>query len=179
MARLNLQWGLVLRAGAIAGLVEVVAGIVMYLSGVYFASWSGPVSLLVLAGSIALAQKWYSARTAPQPMGYALAFVVGIIVAAMTAAIYVAYNFISVSFVYPHFIEQMIDARFAQQHLSGMSQQQANELLTRLRAETTLSAVAAANFRFLAVMGTAIAALLAAFTRRMPVVLSKSNGTHP
>jgi hypothetical protein len=166
LGRLFLRWDLILRAGAIAGLVEVAAGIAMYLGGVYFAPWSGIASLLVLAVSIAAAQKWYALRTAPAPMGYAAAFFVGGTVAAITAIIYVIYNFVSVSFLYPHFIEQMVDARFRQQRLPGMDQAQANELLDRLRAETTLRAIAVGNFLFLTVRGTAFAALLAAFTRR-------------
>jgi len=68
--------------------------------------------------------------------------------------------------VYRHFIEQMVNARFARLRLPSMDQGQANALLDRLRTETTLRAIAAANLRFLAVIGTAAAALLAAFTRR-------------
>ena len=166
MGRLPLRWDLILRAGAIAGIVEVVAGVAMYLGGVYFAPWSGPVSLLVLALSIAVAQKWYAARTAPAPMGYVVAFAVGGLVAAITAMIYVLYNFVSVSFVYRHFIDQMVNARFARLRLPSMDQGQANALLDRLRTEITLRAIATANLRFLAVMGIAAAALLAAFTRR-------------
>jgi hypothetical protein len=176
MGRLLLRWDLILRAGAIVGLVEVAAGIAMYLAGVYFSPWSGIASLLVLALSIAVAQKWYAARTAPVPMEYAAAFAVGGTVAAIAAIIYVIYNFVSVSFVYPHFIEQMVDARFRQQRLPGMDQVQANELLDRLRSEITLRSIAVGNFLFLIVRGTAFAALLAAFTRRRgSVSASKSS----
>src|SRR5579872_1839408 len=166
MDRPHLRWDLVLRAGAIAGMVEVAAGIAMYLAGVYFAPWSGPASLLVLAIGIAVGQKWYAAKATPAPMGYLVAFAVGAMIAAITAATYVIYNFVSVSFFYPHFIEQMVAARFAQLHSPAMTQAQANELLDRLRSQITLRAIAINNFRFLAVIGSALAALLAAFTRQ-------------
>lgn len=167
MSRLHLRWSLILRAGAISGLAEVAAGVIMYLAGVYFAPWSGPVSLLVLVVSIAVAQWWYAARTAPEPMGYVVALAVGVAVAAMTAIIYVAYNFVSISFVYSHFIDQMVAARFAQLHSASMNQEQANELISRLRRETTLGLIAISNLRFLTVPSTVIAAVLAIFTRRV------------
>ena len=166
MTRLHLRWGPILRAGAIAGLVEVSAGVVMYLADVYFAPWSGPASLLVLAVCIAVAQRWYAAKTAAESMGDVAALAVGVAVAAMTAIIYVAYNLVSISFVYPHFIEQMVTARFAHLHSPSMNQEQANALLGRLRTETTLGLIATNNLRFLSVMGTVIAAVLAIFTRR-------------
>jgi hypothetical protein len=161
-----LRWDLILRVAAIAALVEVAAGIVMYIGGVYFAPWSGPVSLLVLGGSIAMAQRWYAARTAPERMGYAVALAVGAAVAAITGITYVAYNLVSISFVYPHFIQEMVDARFAQLRSPGMNQEQANQLLSRLRSEITLRTIAVGNLRFLTVMGTLLAAVLAIFTRR-------------
>jgi len=166
MGRPHLRWDLILRAGAIAGMVEVAVGIAMYLAGVYFAPWSGPASLLVLAVSIAVGQKWYAAKSAPAPMGYLVAFAAGAMIAAITAATYVIYNFVSVSFFYPHFIEQMVAARFAQLHSPAMTQAQASELLNRLKSQITLRAIAINNFRFLAVIGSALAALLAAFTRQ-------------
>ena len=85
----------------VAGILQVLAGIAMYLAGVYFAPWSMAVSLGVLLVCIAGATRWRA------PSTYGQAVMVGVVISAGTGLVYALYNVISISFFYPDFLNQM------------------------------------------------------------------------
>jgi hypothetical protein len=157
----DIAWRRILTAGVLSGVVQVSAGVIMYLAGVYFSPWSGTLSLLVLTLCLVVGLQWYG-HTSVSPVPYWLAVTVGLTMVVVTAVTYVTYNVISVSFVYPHFLEDMTQARFAalSRTQAGTTQARA-QLFETLRAQATLRAVVSSNFRFLTTMGGVSAALLA------------------
>ncbi len=92
---------------------------------------------------------------------------IGVAIAALTGLTYVTYNVVSVSFFYPHFLEDMIQAQFQMSQGTGMSAVQASQTLARLRAEITLPMIVRVTFAGFVIFGTALSALVAiAFRRR-------------
>src|SRR3954471_22832734 len=86
-------------AALAAGVLQVIAGVSMYLAGVYFAPWSMAVSLGVLLVCIVAATRWQAPGT------YRQAVVVGMVISTGTGLVYAVYNFISISFFYPSFLD--------------------------------------------------------------------------
>ena len=155
-----LRWKPLLAAGLCSGLLQVVAGVATYVAGVYFAPWSGFVSLALLAAAVVFGLRWYVTHVLDRRTTYVGALFAGVTIAVVTGLVYVVYNFISVSLLYPHFLDDMAQARFAAQ-ANGLDPARATDLLASLRASTTLSGVIAANLRGFCVLGTAISALAA------------------
>jgi hypothetical protein len=62
----------------------------------------------------------------------------------MIGLTYTAYNAVSITFVYAHFLEDMIQAEFARAS-AGMDAAKATQLLDTLRAERTLESLVAGN----------------------------------
>lgn len=155
-----LQWKPVLAAGICAGLVQVAAGVTMYLAGVYFAPWSGLVSLVLLAASIVVGVRWYVAHVLERQVTYVTAFLAGAGIAVVAGLVYVTYNILSVSLVYPNFLEDMARARLAAQ-AGSLDPSQAAARLASLRRSTTLTGVVTANLRAFCLFGTVISALAA------------------
>ena len=153
------RWKPLLAAGLCSGLLQVAAGVAMYVAGVYFAPWSALVSLGLLATALVVGLRWYVTHVLERTT-YAGALFAGVTIAVVTGLVYVVYNFISVSFLYPHFLDDMARARFAVQ-ANGLDPARAAELLASVRASTTLSGVMAANLLGFCVFGTAISALVA------------------
>ena len=148
MALNDLQWRPLLGVGALSGFAQIAAGVLMYAFGVYFAAWSGLVSRAVLLACIAVGTWWYVRRVLGERSTYATALVIGITITLCTALLYGTYNVISMSFVYPHFLEDMARA-------------------IPLREPPTFAMVVANNFRGFCLMGAVISAVTAiAFRRR-------------
>jgi hypothetical protein len=162
----ELQLRPLIAVGLVSGLVQVAAGVAMYLAGVYFAVWSGPLSLLLLAVCIAGGTWWYVTRVLGGRSTYLTALLVGIGIAVSTAVVYVAYNLVSISLVYPHFLEDMAQARFARRQALGLDPSQAGQVLESVRAQTTLWTVVVGNLTFLCVRGAVVAALAALVFRK-------------
>ena len=156
-----LHWKPLLTAGLCSGLVQVTAGVTMYVAGVYFAPWSGLVSLALLAAAVVVGLKWYVTHVLDRRITYVAALLAGVAIAVVTGLVYVTYNVISVTLVYPHFLDDMARARFAAIQTGGADPAQAADLLASLRARTTLAGVVAANLRAFCFFGTAISALVA------------------
>lgn len=161
----TLRWKPLLAAGLISGLMQVIAGVVMYLSGVYFAVWSGIVSLLLLAACIAAGTRWYVTRVLGGRTTYWTALLVGIVIAVVTGLVYATYNVVSISFVYPHFLEEMAQAEFARRR-PGLDQSQTRQVLESLRARTTMGTIVVNNLRAFTAAGTVLAALVAVAFRK-------------
>ncbi|RPJ82182.1 MAG: DUF4199 domain-containing protein [Acidobacteria bacterium] len=155
------QWRALALAGLVAGLVQVAAGVTMYLAGVYFAPWSALVNLVVLAACIVAGNVWSRTHVFEGRTTYLRALLVGVVIAVSTGLVYITYNVVSVSFVHPHFLEDMVQARFAARQAMALDPSGASQALHSLRAETTLGLIVANNFRFLCVTGTVLSALIA------------------
>jgi len=133
--------------GLIAGLVQIAAGIAMYLSGVYFAPWSGVVSRVVLLACIVGGTGWYVRRVLGGRGTYMYALVVGLTITLCTAVLYMIYNIVTILWLYPHFLQDMARAL-----PNG--------------EPPTLSRVVAANFTGFCLVGAVISALTAIAFRR-------------
>jgi hypothetical protein len=161
MVRQKIAWRPVLAAGLVSGLLQVLAGVAMYLSGVYFAAWSALVNLLLLAVCIAGGTTWYVRRVLGGRSSYLRALLVGIVITLCTGLMYATYNIVSISFVYPHFLEDMVQAAFEQRLSSGLEHSLAPQVLESLRAQTTIGAVIANNLRAFLLFGMILSALTA------------------
>ena len=106
----KLRWKLLLEIGLIAGIVQALAGVVMYVAGVYFAAWSMLVSGGILVLCIVLGTRWYRDNVLGGTMTYSQALIIGIVISISTGIIYALYNVISISFLYPNFLDDTIRA---------------------------------------------------------------------
>ncbi len=168
MAAHPLRWSRLVVLGLVSGLAQVAAGVTMYLAGVYVAPWSMWVSIVVLAACIVLGNVWYARRVLGGRTTYGQAFRVGVVIGVATGLVYITYNVISISFVYPHFLDDMVQAVFSQMSV-GMNPDQAAGLLARLRSEFTVPGIVVRNLITLSVVGAVLSAMIAvAFRKRRP-----------
>lgn len=110
MTMRRLQWKPLIVAGLLSGLVQVVAGVIMYVSGVYFAAWSALVNLLLLTACVAGSIRWYVTRGSGGRATYLTALFAGVIMTVSTALVYAIYNIVSITFLYPGFLDSMARA---------------------------------------------------------------------
>jgi Protein of unknown function (DUF4199) len=85
--------------GVLAGVVQIIAGVAMYLAGVYFAPWSMFVSLFLLLVCIVVGTRWYAAHYLNGKITYLQALSVGIAISISTGLVYAIYNLISISWL--------------------------------------------------------------------------------
>ena len=166
MTTYTIRWTPLVVVGLVSGLIQVTAGVAMYLAGVYFAPQSPLVSLLVLAAGIAAGTRWYGKHVLEGHTTYWSALLVGVVIALCTGLVYITYNIVSVSFVYPHFLEDMVQAEFARQQALGMDASQAVQVLESLRRETTLRTLVVGNLLGFLRFGIILSALTAIVFRR-------------
>jgi hypothetical protein len=105
--------GTLLLAGLAAGVAQVAAGVAMYLAGVYFAPWSMGVSVLVLLVSIAAGIWWYAGKTSGGTLSFSQAVLAGVVISISTGVIYAFYNLVSITWLYPGFLDEMVRAQMA------------------------------------------------------------------
>ncbi|MBZ5499377.1 MAG: DUF4199 domain-containing protein [Acidobacteriia bacterium] len=161
------QWKPAVAIGLVSGLIQVAIGVALYLAGIYFARGSLLVTLLALAASIAVGTRYYGRHVLDGHTTYWSALLVGFIIAVCTGLVYVTYNIVSISFVYPHFLEDMVQSELARQQALGMDPSQAGQMLELLRDETTLRRIVTENLSGFVRFGVALSALTAiAFRRR-------------
>ena len=161
-----IRWAPLVVVGLTCGLVQVAVGVVLYLSGVYFEPWSLRLIIALLAVCIAAGNWWYGKHVLGGRTTYWKALVVGIVISVSMALVYITYNAISISFVYPRFLEDMVQAEFARAS-AGMDPAQAARLLDSLRAEVTLRNLVVGNFTAAARIGTYLSVLISlAFLQR-------------
>ena len=161
----KLRWKVLLVVGLIAGIVQALAGVVMYVAGVYFAAWSMFVSGAVLVLCIVVGTRWYRDHVLGGTMNFSQALIIGIVISVSTGLIYAVYNVISIKFVYPHFLDDMIRDGVARIQASGLSSQQTAELVASLKSNATLPKIALGNLIRLSIVGTALSAITAIFLR--------------
>jgi len=104
----DFNWKTLIAIGLLAGLIQVATGVVMYVAGVYFASWSMLVSVFVLLLCIVLGTRWYRDSVQKGQITVGQALVAGIVISICTGVIYAIYNVVSISFFYPRFLEDLI-----------------------------------------------------------------------
>lgn len=145
MAMHPIRWKPLAGLALVCGLVQVAVGVVLYLAGVYFEPWALRVMMMLQAVYIVAGNWWYGKRVLGGQTTYPKALLVGVVVSVGVGAVYAVYNLVSVTFVYGHFMEDMIQAEFAQASV-GLDPARAAQFLDSLRASRTLPALALANF---------------------------------
>jgi hypothetical protein len=154
-----LRWAPLVVVGLVCGLVQVAVGVVLYLSGVYFEPWALRVMMVLLAACIAGGNWWYGKHVLGGHTTYLKALVVGVVISVSMGLVYIIYNFISISFVYAHFLEDMIQAEFARASV-GMDPARAAQLLDSLRAQMTLKSLMIGNLTAVSRIGTFLSVLI-------------------
>ena len=152
----------VLTLAIVAGLAQVATGVALYVTGSYFAPWSGMVSLGVLLVCIVVAMRWYRDNRRAGQVTYLQAFGIGIATVLGTAVVYAIYNVITIEWIYPHFLDDMARARAA----LGAQRGQVGQSVDTVRAQLSAPRVAMSNILFLGLRGVILAALAAIFVRR-------------
>src|SRR5262245_34825899 len=108
MALKDLDWKTLAAIGLAAGLIQVAVAVTMYLAGIYFVSWSSLVTLLTLLLCVVFGIRWYRVSVLKGEITYRQALVVGIVIGVSTGIVYAVYNIVSISFIYPRFLEDLI-----------------------------------------------------------------------
>jgi len=147
--------------GLLAGVVQAAAGVAMYLAGVYFAPWSMLVSLFVLLVCIVGGTRWYRDHYLNGKITYLQALTVGIAISVSTGLVYAVYDMVSISWLYPDFLDEVVRSRMAQ---TGV-QQQSTESIAALRTEVSVAGIALGNLIRLSVAGSVLSLLSSLFLR--------------
>jgi hypothetical protein len=142
--------------GLAAGATQALAGVAMYLGGVYFASWSMLVSLLVLELCIVVGTRWYKARHLNGVITYGQAAGAGITISLLTGVVYAIYNLVSIAFFYPNFLDEMARAGLP----AGVSPGQES-----VRAGLTAPMIAMGNLIRLSIFGSILSLITAMFLK--------------
>ena len=155
-----LRWGPLAALGLVCGLVHVILGIVLYLAGVYFEPGSLRLMTFVLAAYVAVGNWGNGRHVLEGKTNYPKALLVGIVISVTTWFLYAVYNFVTVSFVYTEFLEQMVQAEFARASVE-LDTAAAARLLSDLRAGASLDRLMMGNFAAVARIGTVFSILIA------------------
>lgn len=166
MSTYEFRWRPLAAAGLVSGLIQVTIGVAMYLMGIYFERRSLLVSILVLAACIVIGTRWYVKHVLNGSTTYWRALLAGVVIGVCTGLVYVTYNVVSISFVYPHFLEDMVQAEFARQQALGLEASQTAQVLESLRTEATLQRLVAGNLGGFVRFGIVFSALTAIAFRR-------------
>ncbi len=148
--------------GLVAGLIQAATGVVMYLSGVYFAPWSMGVSVFVLLCCMVCGTLWYS-RTRPHAaFSYSQALVCGVTISVFTGLVYAAYNLVTIAWIYPHFLDEVANAQFAQFAAHGQSARS----LETIRSTLSAPGIAIPNLVRLSIIGSLLSLVTSIFLKR-------------
>jgi hypothetical protein len=133
----------------------------MYLGGVYFAPWSMIVSVFLLLVCIAVGTRWYAAHCLNGKITYLQALSVGTVISISTGLIYALYNLVSISWLYPNFLDEVVRARIGNQGV-----QQSTASFAAMRAEVSALGIAIPNLIRLSVIGSILSLLTSLFLKR-------------
>ena len=148
----HINWKTLLTIGLVAGLIQVASGVAMYLGGVYFVPWGIFVAMSVLLLCIVFGTRWYKASVPGGEISYGQALIVGIVISVSTGIVYAVYNIISISFFYPNFLEQMINATLS----TVPASQRTPEIIAAMHQTVTMKTIALANLIRLSLLGTVL-----------------------
>jgi len=154
----------ILAFGVYAGLIQVLSGIIMYYSGIYFESWSILISLAVLIVFIYTAINYYSSNSGVSRFWKLV--LPGSIVGFLCGVIYSFYNLISITFIYTDFIEEARTALLLKRSV-GLTGAEIEALTNDLQSSLTTGSIAFSNLILLTLIGFASSLLISIFfTRR-------------
>lgn len=162
----KLRWKLLLVIGLVAGIIETLAGVVMYVAGVYFAAWSMLVSAVVLVLCIVVGTRCYRDNALGGTMSYSQALIVGIVISISTGIIYALYNVITIGFVYPNFLDDMVREGASRIQASGLTSQETTELVASMKRDATVPKIAVGNLIRLSIVGVIFSIITSIFLRR-------------
>ena len=162
MALKDFNWKILIAIGIVAGLIQVATGVVMYVAGVYFAPWSIFVSLLVLLFCIVFGTRWYRDSALKGQITFGQALIIGVVISVSTGVVYAIYNIISISFIYPRFLEELINVNVA----NAPTSQRTPAFIAALRERVTATTIALANLIRLSVAGTLLSVLASLVLKR-------------
>ncbi len=154
-----------IQVGVMAGVAQVLAGVVMYLAGVYFAPWSFFVSLFLLLLCIVVGTRWYAVHCLNGAITYSEALKVGIAISVFTGFVYAVYNMVSITWFYPHFLDEVARARLAQVGTNQLN----TDTFASLRAEISARGIAVSNLIRLSVIGSILSLITSLFLKRRAV----------
>lgn len=154
--------GVLFQFGLLAGLVQVVTGVEMYLAGIYFARGSIFVSLFVLLLCIVAGVRGYGTRYLHGRLTYRQALLAGIAISVSTGVAYALYNIISISFFYPGFLDEV--ARLRLENLTANGQSSAS--FEAVRANVSAGKIAVSNLVGLSLSGTLLSLVSAWFLKQ-------------
>ena len=148
--------------GLLAGVAQAAAGVAMYLAGVYFAPWSMLVTLFLLVVCIVVGTRWYRDHYLNGEMTYLQALSVGIVISVCTGLVYAVYNMVSILWLYPNFLDEVVRARLAQMAAQGQS----TNSFAAMRAEVSASGIAVGNLIRLSIVGSVLSLISSLFLKR-------------
>ncbi|HEX6716468.1 MAG TPA: DUF4199 domain-containing protein [Pyrinomonadaceae bacterium] len=158
----DFSWKTLIVIGLLAGLIQVATGVAMYMVGVYFEPWSIFVSMFALLLCIVFGTRWYRDFALNGQITYGQALIVGIVISVSTGIVYAIYNVISISFIYPRFLEDLISLNLASAPVS----QRTPEFLAAMRERITANTIALSNLIRLSVFGTILAVFASLILKR-------------
>ena len=157
------EWnrGVLVGVGLVAGAVQAAAGLAMYLAGVYFAPWSMGVSVGVFLACLVVGTRWYTIRFLSDEITYPQAVLVGTVISICTGVVYAGYNVITISYLYPNFLDEVVRARFA-----DVETQPNADAVAAMRAQVSAVGIAIPNLVRLSLFGTALSLVTSLFLKR-------------
>jgi len=158
------NWKILVAIGLAAGVTQVVAGVAMYLAGVYFFAWSIFVSLFVLLLWIVIGTRWYAGHCLSREITYPQALLIGIIISVSTGFVYAVYNIVSISFFYPHFLDELVRLNVAR----AVASHQTSEAIALMKTRITAPNLALGNLIRLSVIGSVLSLITSFFLKRKP-----------
>jgi hypothetical protein len=72
------------------------------------------VSAGVLLLCIVVGTSWYTTHSLNNAITYPQAVLVGMVISVCTGVVYAGYNVITISYLYPHFLDEVVRVRIAQ-----------------------------------------------------------------
>jgi hypothetical protein len=166
MIQQKLEWKKLIVLGLIAGGCQVTAGIVMYLSGIYFIRGSFFISLAVLLACVVAESRWYRNTILAGEIKFTTSLLIGVFISLSTGLLYAIYNLISVSFFYPHFLEDMVRAQISQVQSSGMDEVRAKAMIEMIKTNAVISTIALRNLLSLSIWGTGMSLITSLILKR-------------
>jgi hypothetical protein len=151
----------VIGVGLLAGLIQAIAGVVMYIAGVYFSSWSMLVTMLVWLVCVVLGTLWYRTKYLNNKLSYVQALIIGIVISVCTGVVYAFYNIVSISFFYPNFLDDFVRARMNQ-----ATSPQNLESFASMRAQVSTAGIAISNLIRLTIFGSVLSLLTSLFLKK-------------
>jgi len=145
----DFNWPTLLVIGFIAGILQVTAGVAMYVAGVYFSSWSMLVTFAVLLLCIIVGTNWYKNHYLKGEITYTQALITGLVISISTGIVYAVYNILSISFFYPNFLAEQL--RISTE--LAPASQKTPEAIAAMRDMITADRIAVANLVRLIVLG--------------------------